>query len=402
MPPPWPAWPWPSRSCPVRAPEAPSDGLPGDLEEYLSWLVVERGRAPLTVRAYRQDLVAYVRTLAERGRTPAQASAIDVEAHLARLRQGGHAPASVARAQSVLRGLHRFLLDEGRATVDPTDGLEGTRVGTRLPKALTEAEVGRLLEAASGPDPRARRDRALLELLYGTGARISEVVGLDLADLARDDGLLRLLGKGAKERIVPIGARCQEALDDWLCDAGRGALAPARFARRQDAEAVFLNLRGSRLSRQGAFAVVVARARSARTCCDTPAPPTCSPTGPTSGSSRSCWATPPSAPPSSTPRSRPSICGRPTWLPTRVPERRPRALTPVPGANTMPASNESARRRGRPGPARRAGAGLAGPWLHGGRGGRGRGCAGPPADLRVRGGGARLADAGQERARDGR
>ncbi len=247
----------------MRAPEAPSDGLPGDLEEYLSWLVVERGRAPLTVRAYRQDLVAYVRTLAERGRTPAQASAIDVEAHLARLRQGGHAPASVARAQSVLRGLHRFLLDEGRATVDPTDGLEGTRVGTRLPKALTEAEVGRLLEAASGPDPRARRDRALLELLYGTGARISEVVGLDLADLARDDGLLRLLGKGAKERIVPIGARCQEALDDWLCDAGRGALAPARFARRQDAEAVFLNLRGSRLSRQGAFAVVVARARAA-------------------------------------------------------------------------------------------------------------------------------------------
>lgn len=247
----------------MPATERLGDHLSGDLEEFLSWLVVERGRSPLTVRAYRQDLQAYQQTLAGRGRTPTQATVGDVEAHLAELRARGFAPASVARAQSVLRGLHRFLVEEGRADQDPTEGLEGPRLGSRLPKALSEDEVVRLLEAANGLDPRARRDRALLELLYGTGARISEAVGLDLVDLSARDGLLRLFGKGSKERIVPIGARCQEALEAWLCEAGRGALAPTRFRRRQDAEAVFLNLRGSRLSRQGAFAVVAARAAAA-------------------------------------------------------------------------------------------------------------------------------------------
>jgi integrase/recombinase XerD len=187
----------------------------------------------------------------------------DVEAHLAGLRSSGHSPASVTRAHSVVRGLHRFLLDEGRATGDPTAEVEGTRLPSRLPKALTEAEAGRLLASLGGGDPRTRRDRALIELLYGTGARISEAVGLDLADLAGDQGLLRLFGKGSKERIVPVGRMCQEALDAWLSESGRGALTPKRWRRRDDAEAVFLNLRGGRLSRQGAFAVVATRAKEA-------------------------------------------------------------------------------------------------------------------------------------------
>jgi integrase/recombinase XerD len=241
----------------------PSAVLSNDAEEFLSWLTVERGRAELTVRAYRRDLAAYEATLSAKGATTAQASMADVEDHLASLRASGHGPASIARAQSVLRGLHQFLVDEHRAASDPTAEVDGTRLPSRLPKALSEDEVARLLATVQLGDPRTRRDRALLELLYGTGARISEAVGLDLADLAGGDGLIRLFGKGSKERIVPIGRMCAEALDAWLCEPGRGAMEPLRWRRRDDSEAVFLNLRGGRLSRQGAFEVVAGRAREA-------------------------------------------------------------------------------------------------------------------------------------------
>jgi len=241
----------------------PTAALSDDAEEFLSWLTVERGRAELTIRAYRRDLAAYEADLAARGRCAADATMADVEDHLAALRTSGHGPASVARAHSVLRGLHQFLLDEGRAHADPTAEVDGIRLPSRLPKALSEEEGDRLFATVQLGDPRSRRDRALLELLYGTGARISEAVGLDLADLASGDGLIRLYGKGSKERVVPVGTMCREALDAWLSDLGRGALAPARWRRRDDSEAVFLNLRGGRLSRQGAFAVVAGRARDA-------------------------------------------------------------------------------------------------------------------------------------------
>jgi len=117
-----------------------------------------------------------------------------------------------------------------------------------------------LLDSVSGTEPADLRDRALLEVLYGTGARISEVVGLSLMDLQGDDGLLRVFGKGAKERLVPLGGPARMALDRWLAPVGRARMAPARWARRGDAEAVFLNTRGGRLSRQGAWAVVHHRA----------------------------------------------------------------------------------------------------------------------------------------------
>jgi len=237
--------------------------LSDDAEEFLSWLTVERGRAELTVRAYRRDLAAYEATLAERGTTALGASMADVEDHLAALRSSGHGPASIARAHSVLRGLHQFLVEERRAGTDPTAEIDGTKLPGRLPKALSEQEIARLLGTVQLGDPRSRRDRALLELLYGTGARISEAVGLDLADLSGTDGLIRLYGKGAKERIVPIGTMCADALAAWLSELGRGALTPARWRRRDDSEAVFLNQRGGRLSRHGGFGVVAGRARQA-------------------------------------------------------------------------------------------------------------------------------------------
>ncbi len=241
----------------------PGAVLSNDAEEFLSWLTVERGRAELTVRAYRRDLAAYEATLNAKGTTATEASMADVEDHLASLRASGHGPASIARAHSVLRGLHQFLVEEHRAASDPTVEVDGTRLGSRLPKALSEEEMARLLSTVQLGDPRSRRDRALLELLYGTGARISEAVGLDLADLAGGDGLIRLYGKGSKERIVPVGRMCAEALDAWLSELGRGAMEPARWRRRDDSEAVFLNTRGGRLSRQGAFEVVASRAREA-------------------------------------------------------------------------------------------------------------------------------------------
>jgi integrase/recombinase XerD len=237
--------------------------LSAGAEEYLSWLAVERGRSRNTVRSYRHDLLAYEARLADRGLAPASAGPGDVTDHLEALRDAGASPATLARAASVLRGLHRFLVDEGVAPTDPTAELEPAALPGRLPKALSEREVAALLGAAAGGDPLARRDRALLEVLYATGGRISEVVGLDLADLAPGEGLVRLYGKGSKERLVPLGRCAEEALAAWLAPEGRGRMAPERWRRRGDAEAVFLNARGGRLGRQGAFGAVRVRARAA-------------------------------------------------------------------------------------------------------------------------------------------
>jgi len=179
-----------------------------------------------------------------------------IEDYVALLRAAGRAPSSVNRALVAVRSLHRFLVDEGYAGSDPAGEVGGRRVPEGLPKALREDEIERLLVAVVGDDAVARRDRAIVEVLYGTGARISELVGLSLADVDVHAGLLRVFGKGAKERVVPLGRPARAALTQWLASAGRGALAPARWARRGDAEAVFLNARGGRLSRQGAWAIV--------------------------------------------------------------------------------------------------------------------------------------------------
>jgi integrase/recombinase XerD len=155
-----------------------------------------------------------------------------------------------------VRTLHRFLANEGAAAGDPAADVAPPRVPAGLPKPLDESEVTSLLDAVVGAAPVHRRDRAILELLYGTGMRISELCGLSLGDLDVDGGLARVFGKGAKERIVPLGRPSRAAVADWLGPNGRPALVPHRWARRDDAEAVFLNQRGGRLSRQGAWTIV--------------------------------------------------------------------------------------------------------------------------------------------------
>jgi integrase/recombinase XerD len=236
----------------VTTPDLP----PLEVEEWLSWLATERGRAPGTLAAYRRDARRWWRWLAARDRALAEATEADVEAYVGDLRGGHLAPATVARAVVAVRSLHRFLADEGRAPADPGAGVASPRVPAGLPKALTEDEVGALLGAVVGDGPVARRDRALLEVLYGTGARISEAVGLRLGDVDLESALLRLFGKGARERVVPVGRPAVAALVAWLGPGGRPALVPERWARRGDAEAIFLNRRGGRLTRQGAWLVV--------------------------------------------------------------------------------------------------------------------------------------------------
>jgi len=230
--------------------------LPLDGEEFLTWLAAEKGRSANTLAAYRRDLLAYCQWLSEVGRTLDDVRSADLDAYVGVLRSRGLAPSSVKRATVAVRSLHRFRSDEGLAAGDPSVGVETPRVPAGLPKALTEAEVVSLLDQVEGETAVARRDRAILEVLYGTGARISEVCALSLGDVDLEAGLLRLFGKGSKERVVPIGRFARVALSQWLNEHGRVVLAPEQFARRSDADAVFLNMRGGRLSRQGAWAIV--------------------------------------------------------------------------------------------------------------------------------------------------
>lgn len=230
--------------------------LPLEVSDFLTWLAAERGRSPNTLSAYRRDLRAYCTWLAEHGRALETVTEEDVVAYVHRLRSQGRAPSSVARALVAVRSLHRFLSIEGLTSHDPAAEVEVPKVPQGLPKALSEQEVEGLIDEVTGDDAVARRDRAMLEVLYGSGLRISELVGLSLPDLDLTEGLLRVLGKGGRERVVPLGRMAMTALDAWLDAGGRPDLEPERWARRADADAVFLNQRGGRLSRQGAWAIV--------------------------------------------------------------------------------------------------------------------------------------------------
>ncbi|MGQ0433880.1 MAG: site-specific tyrosine recombinase XerD [Microthrixaceae bacterium] len=230
--------------------------FPPEAEDLLLWLAAERGRSPNTLAAYRRDLRRYARWLHERGQALREVGETDVIAYIEVLRSQGLAPASVARALVPVRAVHRFLAAEGVVEGDPAAHVERPRVPRSLPKALSEEQVSRLLAAPVGDGAVARRDRAMLEVLYGTGLRVSELVGLSLGDIDLDASLLRAFGKGSKERIVPIGEHATRAIVAWLGEGGRSELAPPQWRRRGDAEAVFLGQRGGRLTRQGAWDVL--------------------------------------------------------------------------------------------------------------------------------------------------
>ncbi len=232
---------------------------------YLDHLAVERGLAANTLLSYRRDLQRYVAHLDGRGLGDlAQVGEADVAAFLAALREGDedHRPlaaTSAGRAVVAVRGLHRFAHREGLTVGDPSREVRPPTPARRLPRAIPLEQVEALLEAAgAGDTPLALRDRALLELLYGTGARISEAVGLAVDDLERGDGLVRLDGKGGKQRIVPVGSYALRAVEAYLVRAR-----PVLAARGTGTPALFLNARGGRLSRQSAWTVLGAAAARA-------------------------------------------------------------------------------------------------------------------------------------------
>jgi integrase/recombinase XerD len=230
--------------------------LPIEAEEFLVWLSAERGRARNTITAYRRDLLRYQEWLDRRDLTPSTVTTTDLTELVAEQRAGDAAPSSVARQIAAIRMLHRYLAIEQYRPDDPAARLDGVRVPSGLPKPLSEDQVTSLLDAVVGYEPIHRRDRALLELMYATGARVSEVVGLSIGDIDFDESLVRVLGKGDKERIVPFGSAAAAALDEWFGPSGRIRMVPSSWKRRGDAEAIFLNQRGGRLSRQGVWLVI--------------------------------------------------------------------------------------------------------------------------------------------------
>lgn len=244
---------------------APPDALDAELERYLRHLAIERGRSPHTVAAYRRDLAAFLDSLRRAG--AADAAAITPESVTAftrdlRERPDPLAPSTVARMLSSVRGFARFLVDEGRLDRDPTVDAVAPKSPDRLPKALTIEQVERVLEATPTDEPVGLRDRALLELLYATGARVSEAVALNVDDLVGEDGtadVVRLFGKGGKQRLVPVGSFARAAIDAYLV---RGR--PMLSQRGRATPALFLGVRGNRLSRQHAFLLIRAAAERAK------------------------------------------------------------------------------------------------------------------------------------------
>jgi integrase/recombinase XerD len=224
------------------------------VQAYLDHLTVERALAANTLSSYRRDLTRYVRALG--GGALGEVTPAQVADYLAKLREGDeeHPPlsaASAARAVSAVRGLHRFAVREGLVADDPARAITPPAPPRRLPKALDVGQIEALLGAVPTDGPRGLRDRALLEFLYGTGARISEAVGAAIDDLDLDSGGVLLRGKGGRSRLVPVGGYATQAVQAYLV-RGRPALAAAG----RGTPAVFLNARGGPLSRQSAWTIL--------------------------------------------------------------------------------------------------------------------------------------------------
>jgi integrase/recombinase XerD len=225
------------------------------LDSYLRHLTIERGLSKNTINSYRTDLFKYLAFLESRNKDLLNVNADDIDKFVSSLNQAGAASSSSARAIASIRGLHKYLILDSKRTDDPTVKTRAPKLPMRLPKALSQDQVIQLLNAA-GPEPDSDpssdlirlRDRALLELLYSTGARVSEIADLDL-DEVNDNGLMRVRGKGSKERIVPVGSFAHAALQAYL-----SRVRPALV--KSSTPAVFLNQRGGRLSRQSIWQII--------------------------------------------------------------------------------------------------------------------------------------------------
>ena len=227
------------------------------VEAFLSYALTEGGLAPRTIEAYRRDLDDFARFLRGRGTTrPADVTRAAVTLYLVSLRRRGRAPATVKRRAAAIRVFYHYLLREQTVEQDPTLDLGAPKLPRRLPRVLTVDEVDRLLAAPDASTPEGLRDRAMLEIMYGSGLRVSELVGLDLGDVDASAELVRCVGKGNKERIVPVGSHAVAALLAYQ-RRGRPAL-----VRRHALQALFVSRRG-RLTRQGCWKLIRGHARRA-------------------------------------------------------------------------------------------------------------------------------------------
>ena len=244
---------------------AHSTELARGVDEYLAALATELGLSRNTLVAYRRDLRQYMAFLPE-GVLLSRIERANVSAFVRHLHDRGLAPSTIARRIAAVRGLHRFLITEGMASENPTTLVASPRRGDVLPKALTVEEVFRLLDAPDTTTALGMRDKALLEFLYASGARVTEVVQLELLDVDLRDRTARVTGKGNKQRIVPLGSHALRAIEEFL---------PQRMALRQgrrDSGTVFVNARGGKLSRQGVWGIVRKHAIAAGIAVETVSP----------------------------------------------------------------------------------------------------------------------------------
>jgi integrase/recombinase XerC len=219
--------------------------LPDEIQRFARWLAGERRASPQTSRAYLADLASYAGYLAGSGMAIVPSSPVAVRGWLGR-EAATSGPTSIARKLSTVRTFYRFLVKERLATANPARAIQAPRRPKRLPEVLPEADVAALVEAPADASPLGLRDRAFLELLYSSGLRVSELTGLDLDDLDLAEGMVRVLGKGGKERVVPVGGPARDAVRRWIAEGRPALLAGVDGAGARGA--LFVNYRGGRLT----------------------------------------------------------------------------------------------------------------------------------------------------------
>jgi integrase/recombinase XerD len=222
------------------------------VQDFLQYIIVERALSKNTIDSYKRDLIQYILYLekVESIRTIDQVERSHIIGYLLFLKENGKASATLARNIASIRSFHQFLFREKVASQDPAVHIESPKAERKLPKVLTTHEVEALLDTPSSNEPMSKRDKAMLELLYATGIRVSELVQLDLADIHLEMGFIRCMGKGSKERIIPLGKMAQSAIERYLQD-GRAFL-----LKGKKTESLFLNHHGNRLSRQGFWKIL--------------------------------------------------------------------------------------------------------------------------------------------------
>lgn len=231
----------------------------GHVQDFLQYIIVERALSKNTIDSYKRDLTQYVRYLekVESIETIHKVDRNHIMGYLLFLKENGKASTTLARNIASIRSFHQFLLREKVSNQDPSVHIETPKTERKLPKVLSTQEVEALLDTPASNDPFSQRDKAMLELLYATGIRVSELVQLNIGDVHLDMGFIRCIGKGNKERIIPLGKMAQAAIERYLHN-GRSIM-----LKGKKTEALFLNHHGNRLSRQGFWKILKLLARKA-------------------------------------------------------------------------------------------------------------------------------------------